>query len=671
MPIDYIAGTSMGALVGAAYATGMSPDEIRDLLNESEWSLIFSGDTPYTLKDFRRKEDSREFPVRFELGLRRGIRLPSSIDPGHQVGLLLSRIALPYSTVESFDLLPTPFRCVATNLEQAELVIMKDGSLPQALSATMAIPGLFPPVERNGALLADGGLLNNVPADVVRAMGAEVVVAIDVGAPLRDGVELGSAMGHVNQAIDIMIRHAATHGLDEADLVVRPQVGDLSMDDWRRSDEIADRGYDAMEAVASSLERLSVGEAAWTAHLERRARRTRSSEIVPEFIEIQGVDPRARGAIAQRLEPYIGKPLDLERLELDLTVLTGTGRYRNVRYEARSRDGRRGLLILLRQKSHGPPFINFALDINNEFQDIIFDFGSRFTAFDVGKYGAELRSDVSLGTRLGLALEYYRPFGSSRWFFAPRALAERESDRFFDDEELVAIYRRTRVSVGGDLGLAWGPRSEIRAGYGLSRIALGLRVGSPVLPEVAGKEEVLRGRWIFDGHDSATIPSRGVRSTVALRFFLDTPLAGERFALAETHVSAFRPLEDGHRIFVQASAGTSFDDTPTVLHQFTLGGPLRLSAFGVDEFRGDHFLLGAAGYLRAVGRLPDFLGRSIYLAGITEAGSAFETFDEADLHASVTAGLVMDTALGPIFLGGSLGDGGSSRVHFALGKLFR
>ena len=182
IPVDYLAGTSVGALVAAAYATGLSPDEIQALMRETNWDRMFLADSPFTSKTFRRKEDARAFPGQLNFGLKGGFKLPSALNSGQQVELLLDRIALPYFALENFDALPTPFRAVATDIRLAQPVVLNSGSLSDALRASMAMPGLFAPVAVDGRLLVDGGVLNNLPADVVKTMGARVVIAVNVSA---------------------------------------------------------------------------------------------------------------------------------------------------------------------------------------------------------------------------------------------------------------------------------------------------------------------------------------------------------------------------------------------------------------------------------------------------------------------------------------------------------
>jgi NTE family protein len=363
--------------------------------------------------------------------------------------------------------------------------------------------------------------------------------------------------------------------------------------------------------------------------------------------------------------------LDTDRLEEDLTAVTGTGRFESLSYEAEKDGDAYGLCVQVKEKSHGPPFINFSAVIDNESDTINFNFGSRITAYDFYGENAELRLDVAVGAALGLGVEYYRPLGESRWFVAPRAVYRRRSDNFFKGDTLVANYRERRVWAGGDLGYTFGRNSEFRLGYDVGRRTFQRRIGNPLLPEAKGKEEVARMRWIYDGQDSATIPSRGLATRMHLRWFFDAPLATDRFRQGAARISHFLPFKGSNRLILAASGGASLDDNVPGPYQFTLGGPFRLGAFDTDEFRGDHFFLGSVGYLRMMGRLPDFVGGPIYLGGWLETGSAFDDFDAATFHTSLTAGLLMDTALGALLLGGSVGDDGSTRFYFALGRTLK
>ena len=671
IPIDYIAGTSMGGLVGGSYATGMTAADIRELLRDADWDLVFSGETPYSVKTFRRKQDRRQYQVKLELGLRHGFSLPSGLDSGHFVGLMLSRIGLPYSELPSFDELPIPFRCMATDLEKGELVTLDHGSLGLAMRATMSIPGVFAPVDWQGRLLADGGLLNNVPGDIVKAMGADIVIAVDVGEALKSREQLRSVLDQASQSLSIMIQHGATHGLDDADIIIRPDLEKIGSTDWRKSDQIADRGSEAAAEHATELMRLALSEEDWQAHRDKIHARERSRDLTPEFATVVGAIPEDSDAIERRLQAFIGTPLDTNRLDFTLTALTGTNRYESLSYEQAENDADKGLLVRAKKKDHGPPFLNFSLGLSNQAEEILFDFGARFTAYDVGRYGAEARIDAALGTTLGLAAEYYRPLGDTPFFVAPRGALFRTSSDFFQEEDLIATYTTIRASAGGDIGLALGLDNEIRLGYDIGNVDFGLRVGDPLFPEVRGKEERARLRWIYDGQDRALVPTRGLRVAFNTRWFLDTPTAIDDFGAAEARGSVFWSFAKTHRFVFVGAGGTSFNPPVPTLYDFTLGGPLRLTAYSDDKFRGDKFLLGSVAYLKQISRLPDFVGAAVYLTALAEFGNAFDDINDSDVRSSYSGGLLMETGVGLLAAVMAIGDDGSARFVFSLGRSFR
>ena len=672
IPIDYVAGTSMGGLVGGAYATGMTPAELRQLLRNIDWDLTFLGEPPYKAMVFRRKQDRRDLPVKIELGLKDGLSLPSGLDPAHQVGLLLSRISFPYKSDLRFDDLPTPFRAVATDLQASEVLVLEQGSLSQSLLATMALPAVFPPVEIDGKLLADGGMLNNVPADVVRAMGADFVIAVNVGQQ-RDDVEV-DALGQAGQAITVMMESMTRQALADADLVIRPNLQGLGSLDWRRSETLADRGYQAAEAAAPALLELAISESEWSEWARERLERKPDNRFVPEFLEVRGTSPDQQALVMRRLDQHLGEPIDFDVLADDLTWITGSARFERLRYEACEQGGEPGLLIVAQEKRHGPPFVRFGLDMDNERQDLKFGFTSRLIALNVGKVGAEVRADVAVGQTLGAGIEYYWPFGGSHFFFAPRAFTFRRTRNVFENEEFVAIVRNRLAAVGGDVGFTTFRSTEFRFGYQLGdakdEIAIG-SVGDRERPQLAGREELLRFRFAFDGMDAPIIPRQGIRTELDTNWLLEAPGATEEFGLARGIVTIFQPLAARDRVFISGQAGSSFSQNAPFPYEFTLGGPFRLSSFDREQFRGQKFILASGGYLRTIARLPDFLGGNVYVTGIVEIGSAFDDFDDAIWHGSASGGVVMDTLLGPVLVAMAFGDEGSSRFYFTVGNLFR
>ena len=458
IPVDVVVGTSMGGLIGGAYASGMSPAEIRTFLATTDWDLIFLGETPYQHRDLRRREDRRIYPMRVEFGLKGGFKLPPGLDNGQQVTFLLQRIALPYYAVSSFDELPTPFRCVATDMEKGEPVVLGSGSLARAMRATMSLPTAFAPIVIDGRLLADGGILNNVPVDVARAQGADVVIAVNVGSTPHTREQMMSLFGMLGQTLDVAMSDSSRAIAATADVLVQPAVGGIGSLDFRRSDEIADLGYQGASQVTALL-KYAVDDATWSQWVKARAARRKIDPPVPEFARIVGVGDKVDTTeMAEGLERFFGKPLDQEALGQALTRITGDGLYSAVTYDAIRENGRDGLLVHVDEKLTGPPLLNVALEVSNRAsKGLSFDPAFRVTMFNTLTKNSELRLDGSAGTRLGVSAEYYQRFGLSRYFLAPSIGAERRITEYFVNGESLAEYQ-ARIQRWRGCGRAAEPR---------------------------------------------------------------------------------------------------------------------------------------------------------------------------------------------------------------------
>src|SRR5215471_5468366 len=289
IPVDYIAGTSMGGLIGGLYATGMRPEDISRLTSTLDWDKLLSGPPSYNELSFRRKEDRRAYPSILEFGWRNGLQLPLAINPAHYIGLLLDRLTLPYSTVSSFDDLPIPFHSVATDMIAAQPVVLKDGSLAQALSATMAVPGIFTPVEIDGKVLADGGLLDNIPSDVVQAMGANVIIAVNVGTPLGTREDLQALPGILSQVISVTTIGNERRSLQLADIVITPELDGFTSFDFRDRTVIEQRGYMGAAQHAPELEGLSLDAQSWQQYVEYRKTSRRTTVMVPAGLVVSSL----------------------------------------------------------------------------------------------------------------------------------------------------------------------------------------------------------------------------------------------------------------------------------------------------------------------------------------------------------------------------------------------
>ncbi len=671
VPVDLVVGTSMGGLVGGAFAMGWSPDEIQGLIESLDWNELFSAVPPYSYLTYRRKEDHTDYTTQFELGWRNGPTAPARLNAGHFIGLLIDRLAVPYYSIPDFDALPTPFRCVATDLENGRQVVFSNGPLNVALRATMAIPGVFSAVEHEGRLLVDGGVLNNVPADLARRMGAEIVIAVDVGSPLRDRESLGSLLGVVDQTLNILILENVRRSIRESDILLVPELEEHGSLDFRDLSGLIDKGYAAAEARALLLKTLAVDEETWASWLEARRMKTRTDVPGVTTVVVEGVGGGQARRIARIAVPELGEPLQLIPLEEVLTAVYGEGRTDAVGYQVTEREGGPELHLDVQEKGFGPPFLRFGLNIDgSELDDIGFVLRSRTTFFDFIRPGSETRLDLHLGSPFGLAGEFYLPAGG-RWFVAASAFGRRRSSDFYIADNRAAEYREATVGSRFDLGYGFGlRRDEVRLGWEVARVDSKVRIGDPLFPALKGTLTSTHLRWVHNGLDSPTVPRQGLRWDLEVRKYFDAPQDVDGYGQFLGRLAAFQPVGPDGRVFLRGEAATSFDRNLPPSLAFSLGGPLRLGSFGQGELRGSRLLFASLGYLHELGEGPGILGTRTYVGGWYEGGSAWNRGDVLRWRHLGSAGFVLDSILGPVFVGSSWGEGGRFRAYFSVGFIF-
>ena len=674
IPIHVSAGTSMGGLIGGAFAAGMTADELRALIENTDWDVMF-GSSSFPFKNIRRKEDARAYPSRLEFGLRGGLVPPTSLNDGQQVDLLLARIGGGFYELQRFDDLPTPFRTVAVDLRTGERVVMDSGSLASAMRATMSLPGVFPPVETDGRVLVDGGALDNIPADVVREMGATMVIAVDVGYAAKGEVDY-SMLALMNQTVDSMMRANTRRALQSADLVIAVDVESFGSLDWRRSAELMERGYQAAEKHRDRLLPLAVSDAEWQAWLAARQSKRKTAIPVPQSISTAGIAATDVSMVRRTLTRHLNRPLEIPALEQDLSSLSGLDRYQGVAWQMIGPAGQETLLVSARPKPYAPPFMMLGINLENTTSNAFgAQLSGRYLAFDVLGSGAELRIDAAIGSNPHAGFSWYRPLFTTRVFARLSALVDRNTLDFIDEGQSLAEYRLTRQQAGAELGLNTSRVSELTAGLYAGRVDATVTAGDPGLPELGGLETRFVMRFIHDGHDSPVIPSSGTRAGVTLTHYLTSPSVetvertNEGVTQMEGGAATFWKWRSRNRLFVAVTGGTSFDDTP--ISQFSLGYPFRLDAFRVGERRGDHYGVLTFGALRQFGRLPDFMGGPIFIGGWLENGAAFNTDEDADFNTHLAFGFVVDTLVGPLALGASAGLDGGWRTFISIGRLFR
>lgn len=671
IPVSYVAGTSMGGLVGGIYATGHSPAEIRKLVTEIHWDDVLRGETHFRDLTYRRKEDADSYPNGMEFGIKHGIKFPEGFNSGHQVGLIFDRIALPYSEMKSFDDLPIPFACVGTDLVSGKQHVFRDGSLAQSLRSTMSLPGIFTPVRTNDSIFVDGGLLDNLPVDVAQEMGAGLIIAVHLEVKPVEPKESLSTFGVLGRSISVVIAANELRSMEKADILISVPLAEFTSSDYQKHDAIIKLGYEAAASKAAILSGLSLDEESWQQYLAQRNGRRRDV-AVPQFIQVVGTKPVLAKEIEYKLSGNVGKPVDSDSLDRQLNHLSGVGRYSRLGYRMVERDDRQGLLIEADEKDYGPPIVRPLIVIDgSEYNSVQFLVGARITFLDVGGFGTEWRNDFLLGSERGVRSEYYRPFGQRlRWFVAPRAFANNAEENFYTGNTLVAEYRNREAGGAFDAGYLFGRSGELRVGYEIADQKFSPAVGGAKFGTLEGRVGVTSLRYNLIGRDDPVIPSRGFDLQFRSEWHDANPGANSGYPVSELQMTLFKPLNTRSSVYFTADGGTTFTYHQTGFPPFSLGGGQNLVAYGSNEFLTDQYYLFKAGYIRKLWGLPPLLGDKIYAVGTYEIGKVYGVPNASSLPTDVAGAIVVNTIFGPVVIGGSYGATGHHKFFYRLGRVF-
>jgi NTE family protein len=672
IPVDYVAGTSMGGLVGALHATGMSASEMREFASTVEWRHALSPATPYHQLAFRRKEDEAQFPVAPEIGVK-GLKigLPSGLSSGQGVELVLARIAAPYGRMKSFNDLPTPFRCIASDLNSGNGVIFDSGSLFDALRATMSLPALFAPVRINGMVLVDGALTDNLPVDVVKAMGADYTIAVALDLP-ADAADFESLIGVAGRSISYMISQKERIQMAAADIVVMPELKGMTAADYTKWDEFRRIGYEAAERKSSMLKRFQVSEEEYRAYVEARRIKRLPTQAYPQEVRISGdIPPRLEAAVKKAILPVPGEAVDQAKLEDQMLKLTGTGRFATAGYDFFREDDRDILQVRVAQRAYGPPFVKPAIFIDGASgEGMRFGVGGRLTFLDFGGPASEWRTDAAIGTYNVLATEYYYRILGGKWFVAPRAgFEQRELTLYNTQGQKTTDYDRITYNGGADLGYAFGRFKEFRIGYEIGHLETLLAAGNTGTEFLSGPYRVTRAVFRRDTRNGPLVPTHGTFLDLRAAWYNRYPGVRRDFPAYEGTVQRAFSFNSRYSMSLFAAGGSTVAED-SLRNFFDVGGLYRVSSLARAQLLGNNYYLGDAYIRRAFSVESISLFAKFYGVLGYEAGRAWEPGGFARPRQDGIVGLLGATRIGVVFLGGSIGDQGAAKVLFRVGRAF-
>jgi NTE family protein len=673
IPVDDVAGTSMGGLIGGLYASGNSPQDIEEFVGGINWPAVLSGQVPFPALSYRRKEDKLAFPNRLEFGLKHGLSLPNGLNSGSAVGLLLDREMLPYYDLKNFDDLPIPFRCVATDITTGKEHVFKDGSMAQAMRSTMSIPGVFAPVTHGDQIFSDGGAVNNLPVNVARGMGAEVVIAVYLDTGPVDKTSLNSLVGVAGRNVAIMVAANELQSMKNANILLKADVSKFSSGEFERSSEIIPQGVKVAEEHSAELLKYALNDADWQAYVAQRDARRRTQIPTPRFVSVYGVKGAQRAEIANEFTKYVNKPLDPKKIEGTITDLQGTGIYSSISYNLVDEQNMTGLLVRPRIKDYGPPFLDVGPTLaSNDSNDIQLGLGGRVTFFGLTGPGSEVRVDASVGQVAGVSAELYQPLvKAKRYFAAPRAYYAHTITSLYSGSQELSQYTEERNGFGLDLGYRFSSKAELRVGEDYQWYGEKLRVGQPIEQIFHLTPFVSNVRFQYLGQDNVQVPTKGSELLTKFTHSTQRPFGEGGYSQWDTRVAHFLPAGQKGIIFGTMEGGTSFGATNLGLAGFSLGGALRLSAYGRGELLGSDYFLGQVGYLYRLTKLNPVIGDSVYAAGFYEIGKVWNAAAGTPSRPNdISGAVVVKTILGPFYGGGSVGDSDHRKWFFGLGRVF-
>lgn len=628
IPIDVIAGTSMGCMISALYSTGTPVERLKVVMNDSVFNQVFRFHSSYSSRSFRRREDTRALPNALTVGLRHGVSFRNAVLTDQGLNAFLDRRFFRYDDRVDFNSLPIPLRCVATDITNAKAVTFARGSIADAVRASVSLPGVYQPFVMGGHEYVDGGVLDNLPTSTVRDMKADVILAVSLPLQPVAGGDSGSLLGVLQRSFSVAIEGAEREQRKLANVVIMPDLTGFGATDYLKAVELSQRGYEAAERQRSALIKYAVSDAQWGRYVSQRASKQRIAPGPVLRVRIQAPNEGVTRAVQRKFAPLVGHPVDTRAIEELLDEIRSDGRYEadyTVGYEipeaqrtvkgagaaalsasqtadsSPSPDGRKTekdekamtdsseiistnpegprpvLLVTVTGKQTGPPFLLLGANVEAQTGGVTrATLEGIYLWQDLGGYGSELRGNVKVGFLTQLDAEYYRRVlntgASGGYFAAPHGGLKREPFYIFQNQHRIAERQLQQGFGGVDLGWSDSRTQELRIGYEASNVRWQTEVGSDGQPDVLGSAQRVHVRYVYDTQDRALVPQFGIRSTTDLSYLysaVDSPNAPQLM----THLSLAHQIEKNVFIFA-TEGGSTFNRNVAQPFRFTLGGPL-------------------------------------------------------------------------------------------------
>jgi len=655
VPIDCIAGTSMGALVGGGYASGIPASELETFVTTIDWKKVVGSQGRRDLEPIEQKRAGATYSNDFEFGITpEGVTLPGGLVNTSNIEDLLRTYVASARAVSQFDKLPIPYRAVATDMVTGRMAVLSKGDLATAMRASMAIPGAFAPVLMDKMILNDGGLVRNIPIDVARDLCADRVIVVNLVELPIDPARLRSATQLLSRTMDVMIEANETLQLQtirEGDIRIDVQMGDITTADFERVPDTIPLGEAAAREHAAELAKYAVPEAQYAAW---RKGVTRSQDIETRLagVRFEGLDRVNSAFLASRSDIKPGDTVDVGQLSQEAQRMSVLQDFDSVGYRLEGDPQETILTWLPREKNWGPNYLRADLGLYTSSDgDLEFALFGRHVRTWVNPLGAEWRNELQFGGDSYLQSSFYQPLDQAhRFFFEPRFLVSRMLENIFLDDERVARYEYQDLVGTLDFGLNLGRFAQTRLGYFYDSRKVNVDVGSPVLPETDPDDAGAQFSFEYDSRDTAFAPTRG--ATIALEYLnADDSLGSDRsWERAELGVGVALPFR--RNVWWITAAGGASENLPAD-RLFTLGGPGSFPGFELGEMRvGGYWTVGTS-YLWNIKEVLPIKGHALYMGFRVVGGGVSDRFDQQESEGIYGGSIYLTgrTMVGPLTLG--------------------
>ena len=679
IPIDYIAGTSMGAVVGGLYASGMSPAELEVWFRHADWHFLLSDALPRESESFRNKQ--RQFDINqgiaFNVSRKAGLKLPAGLVSGRNVMASLRQLTVPVRHIRDFDRLPIPFRAVATDIATGDLVLLREGDFVESLRASMSVPGIFTPQKIRGQLLADGGMVSNLPIRVVQEMGADVVIAIDASEELKQGTDLDTAAAMANQVLDIFVQRQMrkeTALLGPGDVLVRVKAEDMGTGDFVKAAKGIDTGYEQVMQRRTALAQFSAEPEPFRQYLARQ-RVPRPERVMVSYLKVQTADGEVVHALPEPIEFQVKDSARFVQLQSLIGDFGEMQKLDVADYEVIGSEGAYGLLVKTRKTKTGPTDLSFGFGFGYSSADETdFSLLLAYRMSELNSLGAEWGTYLSLGNKTRVETEWYQPVDQARRFFlAAQALFGTDfiNGRDADGDRL--RFRQQDLAGGIDLGARLWQGGELRVGYGRGLTRISRRLGVPEEVPTSADRGWMHADLTVDTLDAPSFATRGTYGRVSLVASRAELGGSDNYTRIEGQF--YQPVTFGKNTIVprvRAAVKVGGGDVP-LYDQVPLGGFLNLSGLSRGTLFGQNSALAELVYYRKITEITPGLGRALYGGVSVEAGEVWADARDFHIGNAVIAGSIFlgaDTSLGGLYLGVGVAEGGNAAVYLQLGSLF-